>query len=188
MKDKIQLLHFNAFNPRKNLPRHIGGKQGENRFASAFERAFIKSQISGLGGKQFALDGYGIADFIWLATQDNSLPVFYAFEVKLSDWKKALQQAFRYSCYSDKSIVVLPKEIKRRVQPHVTTFINLNVGLWLFEKKTCSIDPIYTPEDRSANWTKAREKAFKMLSRQPKFRHFAELINAFSQRLQMVAI
>ena len=63
-----QLLQFKARDPRLNLPPESGRKRAEANFVIKFMHAYLK-QIAraGVGGKHFALPGFGIADFVWIA-------------------------------------------------------------------------------------------------------------------------
>ena len=56
-----------------------------------------------------------------------------AIEAKLSNWKYALQQAYRNLCFADKSYILLPIEIALRVKEFEYEFKKRGVGL-------CSIE------------------------------------------------
>ena len=58
------LLKFKQRHPRRNLPVALARKRGESNFVSTFSKAYISSvETGGIGGKEFALSGFGIADF-----------------------------------------------------------------------------------------------------------------------------
>ena len=42
----------------------------------------------------------------------------YSFEAKLRDWKKALDQAYRYTSFSHFSYILLPKKIAKKAKKH----------------------------------------------------------------------
>lgn len=70
-------ISFNSWNPRKNLPAEVRSKQTEVRFQNEFLKIWIsKSYRKGVGGSQFELPNYGIADYIWV----NRLGQIDAFE------------------------------------------------------------------------------------------------------------
>lgn len=184
-KTKVKLLRFGSYNPRRNLPPETSLKRKEVNFASAFERVFVSNQNRGMGGKQFAVSGYGIADFVWL-TPDKDMPTdpadmaLYAFEIKMENWNKALQQAFRYSYYADIPIVVLPKAISERIQKRIALFHSMNIGLWLFDKATNLIEKLFTPELQAKRVRSGRKKALKQLLDRANFSHLNEFAEAFA--------
>src|ERR1035437_6829522 len=70
-----QLLKFKQRHPRRNLPAALARKRGESNFVSTFSKAYIASIASGgIGGKEFALSGFGIADFVWIAWRNAVNP------------------------------------------------------------------------------------------------------------------
>jgi hypothetical protein len=179
--------------PRRNLPTSVGRKRGESNFVSAFTKAYIASLTShGIGTSEFALSGFGIADFVWLAwrrspaTEDGTaLSVekikceltrrkLTAFEMKLTDWRKGLAQAYRYSYFADLAIVVLPPDTAKTASKQVNVFRELRVGLWSFDKTTRKIRKLFTPRGSQARNAKAKEKALESLGRLLKFSKFGK--------------
>ena len=53
----------------------------------------------------------------------------YAFEVKLSDWKRALAQAFRYRAFAQCSFVVMDEASVDRAIASIGSFHRSNIGL-----------------------------------------------------------
>jgi hypothetical protein len=175
--EQQKLIKFNTFNTRRNLPSKTGRKRGEANFLGAFERKLRSSVFtSGYGGKQFSLSNYGIADFIWvtshnkkIATQDQSISNVYAFETKLKNWRKAFQQAYRYSYFADISCIVIPPEVAKPALKNLELFKTCNVGLWLFDHKNTIIEQVFTPTEARAKNITAREKALTEISSRVKF-------------------
>lgn len=171
------VIDFRAFNPRKNLPPRVGRKRGESNFLGAFQRAFMADGgCSGVGGRHFALSGYGIADFVWLdcpagqaASRTERAGAVTAFEMKLHNWKRALGQAHRYLYYSDAAVVVLPDATAARAREHLDSFEHLGVGLWSYDPKAGKICKIFTPQATTAKNAAAREKAITEISGRRKF-------------------
>lgn len=166
-------IEFRAFNPRRNLPESIRRKRGEANFVGAFHRNFVgEMQGRGVGGRHFEMVGYGIADFVWMdfdcgggaKTGDADALVLTAFEMKLKNWRQACSQAYRYSYFSDRSIVVLPPEAADRAEEHLHFFKQMGIGLWSFEPKTKSIEMRFTPKGSKAKNPSAREKAISRIS------------------------
>jgi len=58
----------------------------------------------------------------------------FAFEAKTTDWRTALHQAYRNTCFADFSYVVLPQEGARQASRAEFEFARRSVGL-------CSVNP-----------------------------------------------
>jgi len=187
------IFDFKNRHPRRNLPAGVGRKRGESSFVSAFTKAYIAFIAPhGIGGSEFALSGFGIADFVWLAWQQSAasedgtaLSVesikaqlarqkLTAFEMKLRDWRKGLAQAYRYTYFADVALVVLPPEIAKNAKDELKLFRRLGVGLWSFDKATGKICRIFTPRHASPRNVRAREKALESLGRFFKFSKFGK--------------
>lgn len=167
--NKTKIIRFNTYNTRRNLPPETGLKRGEANFLGAFER-YITTNLfkSGCGGRNFALSNYGVADFIWLLPptkkNKNKDYILYAFETKLSNWRRAFQQAYRYSYYSDAAFVVLPKGKGTTALNNIELFKMHRIGLWLFDRDNSVIEFVFTPELYSARNPAARIKAITKIS------------------------
>lgn len=144
----MKKIKFKTFNTRRNLPKEIGNKRGESNFLGAFERYLISNVTDddGLIGRNFYLFNYGIADLVYWLPQKKEL---YAFELKLHDWKRAFQQAYRYSYYSDYSFVVLPE--KNKAIDNIDLFKFHGIGLWIFDKKNSLVEKMFTPNRNYKN-------------------------------------
>jgi len=171
-------IEFGAFNPRRNLPGAVARKRGESNFVAAFQRDFSAAHDGqGVGGRHFELAGYGIADFVWMdygqhgkrAGRSPDEFVLTAFEMKLKDWRRALSQAYRYSYFSDRAIVVLPTDVADRAEGRLDVFQRLGIGLWSYEPKQENIEMRFTPDGTKAKNPAARQKALTCISRKIKF-------------------
>lgn len=183
---------------RRNLRNSSSAKRGESNFVLAFGRAYLRlhgkktKQTSFLPAREFQVSGFGVADFIWFAwsatpkNQEGSAVEYrsrsrkgeslFAFEMKLSDWRKALGQAYRYRYFADAAYVVLPPEVAVTAKQHLEVFKKLGVGLWSFDKQKDAIRRIYTPRSRSSLSPKARERAIATLTRFIKARRVPEKV------------
>ncbi|MCL4506098.1 MAG: hypothetical protein M1434_09655 [Chloroflexi bacterium] len=170
-------FNFGGAKPRRNLPYMSSSKRGEANFVGAFERAYL-AQNKGLhiGGREFEVPGFGIADLVWInlrydtCTIENILTKLpnqrlRAFEMKLRDWRQALQQAYRYSYFADQSIVVIPLDVAQQAKAFLKLFRDLRIGLWAFDMSSNSISRIHTPRGMRARNTAARTLAFDLISR-----------------------
>ncbi len=175
------ILDFGIRQPRRNLPVGIARKRGESNFVSAFTKAYIANAIHGVGGKEFSLSGYGIADFVWLAwnhsgtngdgtavsvekmNSELSQQKLAAFEMKLTDWRKGLAQTYRYSYFADLAILVLPPVVAKLAAAELKLFKVFGIGLWSFDKSTGKIRKLYTPRNSKPRNAIAREKAVELV-------------------------
>ncbi|MBE3143102.1 MAG: hypothetical protein IMZ61_04160 [Planctomycetes bacterium] len=173
-----RLIKFQTPDPRRNLPPHLAKKRGEANYLVSFERMILsKKRKSGIGGRNFEMNGYGIADFIWI--ERTKLVIFgktifsgqiklRAFELKLSNWKQALTQAYRYSYFSDMSIVVLPSKAAVAAVKHLELFRKMHIGLWKYDARAANYKKIYEPRFSRPRSSSAKGKALSLLARKPK--------------------
>lgn len=69
-----RILHFKLRHPRRNLPAEVSRNRGESNFVSAFSKAYVALLAPhGIGGSEFGLAGFGIADFVWVAWRHSTL-------------------------------------------------------------------------------------------------------------------
>ncbi len=168
-----------AHRSRRNFGNAASRKRGEANFLAAFERAYFRSVgKGGLAAGEFALEGYGVADLVWIAWRPDGGEEFsalsleksllrrklHAFEAKLKDWRRALKQAFRYRYFADKAIVLMPAANAAPALVHLERFRDLGVGFWTFDVETGTIRKHFTPTRVSAYNSKARAKAVARLS------------------------
>lgn len=77
----------------------------------------------------------GITDVL-VRTLDGHL---VAFEAKLSNWRKALHQAYRNTSFAKKAYVVLPAKTVRAARAHPEMFQRYGVGLCSVQNNCVSI-------------------------------------------------
>ena len=86
-----------------------------------------------------------------------------AIEFKLSNWKGALIQAFRYKSFADQAYVFLDDDYIHRALNHIEMFESYDIGL-----SSVNIDGevinFYTPNNNTVYTHSIREKALSMLS------------------------
>lgn len=195
-------LSIRGVNPRRNLPEHLSRKREESNFLCAFERAYQATVTSvtatAVVGRDLEVSGYGIADWIWIGWRQRpssedataysleSLPPklrLYAFELKISRWRKAFKQAFRYSYFADRSIVVVPPHTAALASKHVAVFKLHGIGLWSFDGRAGRIVRIYTPRAIKARSEKAKTRAIELILRRAKLCKFRKFSKAVAKRL-----
>ena len=165
-------VEFGSQNTRLNLPRASALKRKESNFLRKFERVYLTAELkAAVAGREFGLEGFGRADLVWLAWQSRSSGDEFtalelkkrirltAIEGKVSDWRKGLQQAFRYRYFAHRSLLVLPLHQAEIAAQFLPTFRQLSVGLWGFDEKTGRLKKWFTPRsttplNRNA-WVKA---------------------------------
>lgn len=187
---KVQRLQVTAQNTRRNFRPEVSRKRGESNFLRAFERAYLaRLDASGFVAGEFALPGYGVADLVWIGwntgSNEEDFTAFsvekrlhrrhlFAFEAKLKDWRRALQQAFRYRYFSDKAIVLMPFENVGPALEALESFRQVEIGLWSFERKTETIRQHFTPTKVKALNKTARTKAISLISSKVDLRKLRE--------------
>ena len=76
---------------------------------------------------------FGIPDLVIASydfSTDSRRPIMaVAFEMKLSNWKRALAQAFRYRAFAEVSFVVLDSKYINRALKQIEKFQTANIGL-----------------------------------------------------------
>ena len=178
----------------KNPRRNIGGVGEDTRteadFIQDFESVyFARKGQAGLASGEFALAGFGIADLVWIGWKKGALHdeftalslekklnrrQLYAFEGKIHDWQKALQQAFRYRYFADKYIVVMTREKIVAARRNLPAFERLGVGLWWLDQTNQTIRELYTPTRIRAFSPQAKQKAIRKLTSNIDFCQFGE--------------
>lgn len=165
-------VEFGCQNTRRNLPRASALKRKESNFLRKFEQVYLGAEgKAAVAGREFALEGFGRADLVWLAWQSRESADEFtalalkkrirltAIEGKVSDWRKGLQQAFRYRYFAHRSLLVLPLQKAEIAAQFLATFRRLRVGLWGFDPATGQLKKWFTPRstmplNRTA-WVKA---------------------------------
>ena len=164
-------LFFNSRNPRKNLPVKVRSKQAEIRFQNEFLEVWgRKLNRKGIGGSQFELSNYGIADYIWV----NPAGQIDAFEFKLHDWKGGLMQAMRYRGYARRSFLVVPDSITERVLAAAEFLKQSNIGIYTFNRLNKKIKLLLPSKPAKPLSADAYSRALQILNRKRKFRELCK--------------
>lgn len=194
---KLKIPKFQFWEPRKNLLNNASRKNMERDFTIAFARAYI-SQIKSLHrrtartqidfAREVPMNGLGIADFVVVSWNPNklidenpvsnvidfsktALPVIRAFELKISNWRRALMQAHRYKYFADVSIVVLPHDKMKIASSYLATFKSVKVGLWSFDPRNNRIITLYTPRPAKPLAPQYKPRAIELVSKASKSQH-----------------
>ncbi len=162
----IREIDFKTYNTRRNLPGRTGRKRGEANFLGAFSRALVEEvQPPSVYGRYFAMPGCGVADFVLCEGFDNSSNVgnlhtsLLAFEAKLTDWRQAIQQAYRYRYYADSAFVLLPAKNASAALRNGRLFETFGIGLWTFDVETKTIEKYIAPSSTQVLNLQKREEA-----------------------------
>jgi hypothetical protein len=171
-----RFVEFGSHDTSRNLPRMPARKSSELDFLRQFERCYIAEALGiAIAGREFALEGFGRADLLWLAwtagaasTEFTALALkkrvrLTAIEAKLSDWRKGLQQAFRYRYFAHRSFLVLPMATASIAARFLATFRKLRVGLWGFDVQTGRLRKWFTPRCARPISSKALQKALHVI-------------------------
>jgi len=132
--------------------------------------------------REIPINGCGIADFVAIYSdktngksksrlpQINSL-IIRAFELKISDWRRAMMQTHRYRYFANFSIVVLHSDKLKNAMKYLDTFKKINVGLWAFNPKTDKIITCYTPRPKIPLEPKYKPLALELVTKASKALH-----------------
>jgi len=71
---------------------------------------------------------FGIPDFV-IVKKKNKKPISFAFEAKLCNWNRALEQAFRYKAFANKSYVIMDHDKIKPALCNSEKFSRANIGL-----------------------------------------------------------
>ncbi len=177
----LSRMDLQGVNPRLNLPSRFRGNDPEASFLAEFQVAYISSlKRRGVAYRDFPLQGYGIPDLVWLSwnhrngatvlkLRKNPAKLYAkrltAFELKLADWRKGMMQAYRYSYFANRSILVIPPSLMKNVKAKLDLFRTAKVGLWVFDPQTKRIRKLITPRLRQPKNQLAYLKAIQAISR-----------------------
>jgi hypothetical protein len=169
-------VEFGSQDTRRNLPKAVACKRTEINFLRRFEVAYFAQDLGiAVAGREFALQGFGRADLVWLAWATDANPGDFtalalkkrvrltAIEAKMSDWRKGLQQAFRYRYFAHRSLLVLPLKTAAIAAHFIDTFRKLCVGLWGFDDKTGHLHKWCTPRNAPPLDSAALKKALHLI-------------------------
>jgi len=113
-------------------------KTEQKLFDKALSSKFIRGLISANPGTTTYCEAevpnlYGIPDYVIFKVNPhanlNKRFTTYAFEMKLSNWKRALVQAYCYQAFANKSYVLLDHSHIRSPRKNLIEFKKSNVGL-----------------------------------------------------------
>ena len=137
----------------------------EHKMSKEFE-SFLKSQIGGTYYKEWQ-GLFGIPDYVCFEKNDKEINVV-SFELKLTDWKTAIIQAFRYRSFSNKVYVVMPEDTVKRAVAHTDKFDQYGIGLASFKsgRLTVLVDA-KTFEPYSQNLREKVDRRVRMSRRKP---------------------
>lgn len=155
------VLHSLRFNPRDNFG-HSNGREEENlvkkfaiHYADNFTRIHKRSNPDHVTlVREVPVNSLGISDLVAISWKADVKRiklrdyVIRSFEFKINDWKKGLMQAYRYNYYSDASILVMPENKHSIVKNYLTTFYELNVGMWFYDSAKDKVNVVFTPRPK----------------------------------------
>lgn len=182
-----RLLPSGSQDTRRNLPPKSAHKRTESKFLKRFEQAYFAAETNApLASREFGIEGFGRADLVWLAWSGRehhknftALALKHqvrmtAIEGKVSDWRKGLQQAFRYRYFAHRSLLVLPLQTARTAAQFLATFRQLRVGLWGFDEASGRIYKWSTPRIAKPLSDLAWKKAIHLFDSGLKLRKLSE--------------
>lgn len=123
------------------LKYHSGRRKSYLKEKTALSDNLLNKSIRELQDNKFIIESNGL---YYLSPQmelfnDN----IWAFELKLSNWKRALFQALQNKTFSNFSIVVFPFEKEHVLIQNLDVFVKLNVGVLLFDASSLKTKWLY---------------------------------------------
>lgn len=109
--------------------------------------SIIEDEVSGY---------FGIPDFV-IIKKNKKKPISFAFEAKLSNWNRALEQAFRYKAFTNKAYVIMDHDRINPALNNTEKFYKSNIGLLSIEK-TGKVHTHYNPRIESPFSPQLHEK------------------------------
>ena len=83
--------------------------------------------------------------------EDFEMPIahIHSFELKMSNWKRALFQAIRYKTFSEYTSIVMPFEKEQILLQNIDSFKERNIGVLLFDAYSCETKMLYRAKKNS---------------------------------------
>ena len=82
-----------------------------------------------------------------------------AFEAKLTNWRRAFQQAFRNTAYANRVYVLLPSKVSHRAMKDAAEFAFRGIGLCSFDGRTVDVLLEAQDHDPLLRWIRERAHA-----------------------------
>jgi hypothetical protein len=121
---------------------------------------FISQNDEVFGIESFALEfdyRRGRTDVVALSEEGHVI----AFEAKLRDWREALHQAYRNTCFAAESYILMPPEAAHRAAAHVNDFVDRGIGICTIAKGAIRIiQPAPRRPDVLEPWLERRAVEF----------------------------
>lgn len=117
-------------------------KTEQQLFEVAITSSFIQNMVDSFVYTTYACiepQGlFGIPDLlvanIKFDSKEAKIYRSFAFEMKLSNWKRALIQAYRYLAFANYSFVVIDQSSQKSAVDHINEFSLSNIGLMSVDK------------------------------------------------------
>ena len=103
--------------------------KSEKSMSRDFE-SYLKSHLGSTYYKEWQ-GLFGVPDYVCFDKQGEDIQVV-SFELKLTDWRRAMVQAFRYKSFSHLSYVVMPSGGVENARLHSDEFLQYGIGLMAF--------------------------------------------------------
>lgn len=98
----------------------------------------------------------GRADIVILSNKNTII----AIEAKLTHWKRALEQAYRNSCFAEENYILLPKKTAFVAIRHSQEFKKRGVGICCFNDDEISIVMEATTVNPLQPWLNEKAKSY----------------------------
>ena len=127
------------------------------------EKIFFGQEIGSL---------FGIPDIIFTQIDSEKILSIIAIELKLSNWKRAFEQAFRYRSFANYSFVVLDNSMINPAKKNIDQFQKKNIGL-LGLDNSGNIYDYYLPKNKKPYSEQLEAKLTEMVIKDKVFQEFS---------------
>jgi hypothetical protein len=112
-------------------------KTEQHLFEQAVVSPFIKNMVDTLKYPTYAFAEpkglFGIPDLVVANVEHRNgqatIIRSFAFEMKLSNWKRAITQAYRYRAFANLAFVVIDRHFLKPALDNIEDFVKSNIGL-----------------------------------------------------------
>ena len=115
---------------------------------------------------------FGIPDFIFIQeSENNNSYLIISFELKLKNWQRAIEQAFRYRNFSNLSYVILDESNIKPALKKIELFSLYNIGLATFNKDK-ELKVFFQPKINSPFCLATTKKLYNKIQKPKEFEKF----------------
>jgi hypothetical protein len=105
----------------------------------------------------------GIPDFV-LVKPAIKKTITIGIELKLHNWKRAMQQAYKYKAFCNSSFVIMDAAFIQPAENNLSEFIKYNIGLASIDAATSRLKFYYNPKKQEPYFNELYSKLLKKIA------------------------